>query len=178
MKSTGIAGESTYLRRKTNIWFYLVIAIVIMALYYLIIRCTIPDVQHRGLFGDTFGAISALFSGGALIGVIISLFIQREELAINREELKLNREELKKSVEAQEGSKEALEEQVRAHGRTALVTAYTYLADYNEKIAEKVDPLYHERVKYTDEAKKYRNGLIVILSEIEWLSGLHDKNKK
>jgi|GEM_PF-2132614 len=64
-----------------------------------------PDLGKRGLFGDSFGAINALFSGLALGGVIIAIMMQRTEL-------KLQREEMKASNESQQLQTKEFEEQV------------------------------------------------------------------
>jgi hypothetical protein len=56
------------------------------------------DLDGRG------SVISALFSGAALIGVVLAIFLQREELSLQRQELKETREELKRAAEAQEQS--------------------------------------------------------------------------
>jgi len=53
------------------------------------------DWTERGTFGDSFGAINALFSGLAFSGLIFTIYLQREELGLQREELKMTREELK-----------------------------------------------------------------------------------
>lgn len=55
--------------------------------------------------GDTFGAAAAFFSGGALVGIILSLYYQRLDLSLQREELKLTREEFARTAFAQEGTK-------------------------------------------------------------------------
>lgn len=53
------------------------------------------NIKDYNLIGDSFGSINALFSGAALIGVIISVNLQGRELALQREELKANNEEMK-----------------------------------------------------------------------------------
>jgi hypothetical protein len=50
--------------------------------------------QNSGTFGDTFGALNALFSGLALAGVIVTILIQRSELKHQRTELSLQRFEM------------------------------------------------------------------------------------
>jgi hypothetical protein len=47
---------------------------------------TPPDsnAQARGLFGDQFGAINALFSGLAFAGIILTILLQRRELSESR----------------------------------------------------------------------------------------------
>ena len=53
-----------------------------IAIYWLF-----PDWQTRGAVGDSFGAVSALFSGLAFAGLIYALHLQRKELIYQREEL-------------------------------------------------------------------------------------------
>ena len=56
-----------------------------------------PDWQTRGQVGDSFGSINALFSGLAFAALIVTIWMQRHELALQREELALQREEMAKS---------------------------------------------------------------------------------
>jgi hypothetical protein len=49
----------------------------------------------QGKFGDTYSAISALFSGLAFAGLTYAVLLQREELKLQREELASTREELR-----------------------------------------------------------------------------------
>lgn len=53
------------------------------------------SVAKSGVFGDSFGALTALFSGLAFAGLIITIFYQREDLGLTKEELRLTREEIK-----------------------------------------------------------------------------------
>lgn len=55
------------------------------------------DWTKSGTFGDTFGALNALFSGLALAGVIVTILIQRTELKNQRIELSLQRNEMKET---------------------------------------------------------------------------------
>lgn len=48
-----------------------------------------------GKFGDMFGAVNALFSGLAFIGIIITILMQSQELELQRQELKGTRQEFK-----------------------------------------------------------------------------------
>lgn len=56
----------------------------------------IPGSDRQGQFGDMFGAVNALFSGLAFAGLIITLILQRKELALQRDELKDNRTEMER----------------------------------------------------------------------------------
>lgn len=70
--------------------------------------------ENRGTFGDMFGATGSLFSGLALAGIIIAIYLQRQELEFSREELK-------KSVDAQSRSAAALSEQLKAQEQTTEI---------------------------------------------------------
>lgn len=48
-----------------------------------------------------YGSVNALFSGLALAGVIVAVFLQSRELKLQREELELTRRELARSAAAQ-----------------------------------------------------------------------------
>ena len=55
----------------------------------------------RAAFGDMFGAVNTLFSGLALAGVILAIYLQSQELRLQRIALELTRTELAQSSEAQ-----------------------------------------------------------------------------
>ncbi|EGA64943.1 putative phage abortive infection protein [Vibrio brasiliensis] len=52
------------------------------------------SINSSGVFGDSFGMLTSLFSGLAFAGLIITIVMQRDELALQRQELNLTREEL------------------------------------------------------------------------------------
>ena len=57
-----------------------------------------------GTFGDSYGAINALFSGMAFVGVIITIYLQKLELGEQRKEIRASRiahEDTVKSLNAQ-----------------------------------------------------------------------------
>ena len=51
---------------------------------------------QRGSIGDMFGAINALFSGLALTGIIITIYLQQKELSLQRKELQQTRDVFQK----------------------------------------------------------------------------------
>ena len=53
------------------------------------------NLTKRGLFGDSFGGVNALFSGLAFLGIIIAIILQRQELRLQRQELKNQQKEMK-----------------------------------------------------------------------------------
>jgi hypothetical protein len=103
-------------------WLLLIFLVIINVpvIYGYVIWKLFPF-EERGLFGDMFGGVNALFSGLAFGGVIIALFLQKRELELQRKELRLTRMEMEKSAEAQQLSvenikriAEALEKQKKA----------------------------------------------------------------
>lgn len=52
------------------------------------------SISSSGVFGDSFGVLTSLFSGLAFAGLIITIVMQRDELALQRQELNLTRQEL------------------------------------------------------------------------------------
>lgn len=55
---------------------------------YRIFGLSGTDIAERGQFGDAFGALNTLFTGLAFIGVVYTMFLQREELNIAQAEMK------------------------------------------------------------------------------------------
>jgi hypothetical protein len=92
----------------------LIMTLVIVALWggsYLIIDRVFPDLQSSGLFGNSFGAIQALFSALALAGVILAILLQNRELALQRSDLKSTRMEIGRQTRQFEGQKVQFESQ-------------------------------------------------------------------
>ncbi|MEL6348042.1 MAG: hypothetical protein AAFV53_33350 [Myxococcota bacterium] len=44
-------------------------------------------IEHWGSLGDSFGSLNAIFTGSSLIAVVVSLYMQRSELALQREQI-------------------------------------------------------------------------------------------
>jgi hypothetical protein len=69
------------------------IVIAAWCLFWLMVWLFVNK-EQRGVFGDMFGAVNALFSGLAFAGIIYTILLQREELEAQRHELELTRGEL------------------------------------------------------------------------------------
>ncbi|CAH1216024.1 hypothetical protein [Paenibacillus sp. JJ-223] len=69
------------------------------------------DKDFRGITGDMFGAVNALFSGFAFAGLIYTIAVQRQELSLQREAIKMQTEELKMQREETARSADQLEGQ-------------------------------------------------------------------
>ena len=52
------------------------------------------SLDDRGALGDTYGPVTALFTGFALIALIVTISLQTKELRLQKDELKQGREEL------------------------------------------------------------------------------------
>lgn len=65
--------------------------------YWIAAICYYGSVaSEAGQFGDMFGAVNALFTGLAFAGVIVTVYLQSDELRLQRKELELTRNEFKK----------------------------------------------------------------------------------
>jgi len=80
------------------------VVIFLWILTWILLSNFIDTPEERGLFGDQFGSINALFSGLAFAGIVLTIYLQKRELELQRKELELTRKELK-------GQKEQLEAQ-------------------------------------------------------------------
>lgn len=85
-------------RGDNSIFFFGLISVLIIIGFWVFTYYDLKDLskEDRGTFGDMFGGVNALFSGLALVGIIITILLQREDLKSQREELKLTREEFRK----------------------------------------------------------------------------------
>jgi hypothetical protein len=80
---------------KANRFAYLRCRVLaVFLLYGFLVRVTISASQARGLFGDMFGGLNALFSALAFAVIAYSIFQHREQLALQRQEMPLQRQEL------------------------------------------------------------------------------------
>lgn len=84
--------------KKLSFWLISVV-IFLVSIYggfLFIISWPINDfsISNAGVFGDSFGVLTSLFSGLAFAGLIITILMQREELQLQREEISLTRGEL------------------------------------------------------------------------------------
>lgn len=61
--------------------------------YWYWIESNYSGHEARGLFGDMFGALNALFTGLAFGGLIVTILLQSQELKLQRRELKETRKE-------------------------------------------------------------------------------------
>lgn len=67
--------------------------------------------DQYGTYGDSYGSLNTLFSGLAFAILIISLFMQRQELQAQRQELEAQRNEIKESNAIADKQREITEQQ-------------------------------------------------------------------
>lgn len=107
-----------------NIIFISVSIIIFMILNYFFVNKYFNSWEVRGQFGDSFGVITALFSGLAFAGLIYAIFLQRKELSLQRQELKLQREEMAKSREQLAAQVDIFKAQFKVDIAKIRVSAY------------------------------------------------------
>jgi hypothetical protein len=70
------------------------VLVAIIATPSIVRAVTRMEPKTAGEFGDMFGAVNALISGLAFLGVVVAILLQRQELGLQRKELKDTREVL------------------------------------------------------------------------------------
>lgn len=87
--------------KNTNkIFFIVMVCVVIIFIFYggTILYLSTPiselSVNKAGVFGDSFGALTALFSGLAFAGMIWTIYLQRSDLNMQQQQLSLQLEEM------------------------------------------------------------------------------------
>ena len=135
------------IKKDTNKKLYIGsgIVIIIWLISFPLIKLLIDyetDFSKIGVVGDSFGAINALFSGLAFVGLIFTIYLQKNELRLQREELRLqrnelkeNREQLRRSAESQEKTEKLIKKQLKLGNKTAKINALTTIIEsYNNDI--------------------------------------------
>jgi hypothetical protein len=122
--------------------YYLAFLIIfsIWAAYVFFMYESLGSLANKGLFGDSFGALSSLFSGLALAGLIINILQQQDEIA------KLGQEQIL--------SRNLLDEQIKVLRATARLN---YLNDVIARQRKLIDEspddggyesaMWHQRIR-------------------------------
>lgn len=85
-----------FFKNYLQLFIIISISLIICSLIYpFLVNNYFNDWTKSGTFGDTFGALNAIFSALTFSGLIITLLIQREELSNQKTELVLQRQEMK-----------------------------------------------------------------------------------
>ena len=77
---------------KSLITLFVIILFLWLLTWFILVQ-VVDEPDERGMFGDMFGSVNALFSGFALAGIIYTIWLQRKELKLQRKELRETRRE-------------------------------------------------------------------------------------
>lgn len=95
---------------------------------------------EAGTFGDSFGALTSLFTGLAFVGLIITLRQQKAQIAMQREDLKLQRVEMEAARAELSGQKEQMALQNQSLKQQMFEqTFFNLLNVFNQYIADLVE---------------------------------------
>lgn len=106
-------------------------ALLVMA-YVVALKFTGKSPTTIGEFGDVFGFPNAFFSGLALFGVVVAIFLQSKELSLQRQELADTRTVLK-------DQKEQLERQSSIMGQQAFESTFFNMLERHHRIVEAME---------------------------------------
>ena len=158
MAKQGKVSNAIYLFLRAVLVFSIVIGI-----YYLFVDFLVSDNPYLplptkfrdGVFGDSFGSLNALFSGMAFSGLVVTLFMQRKELALQRSDLEeAKRNAVNQQVESQFYNMLTLQQNIVSSfdlkkkgellysGRDCFKAWYRFLeSEYHESIEEDYERL-------------------------------------
>lgn len=101
--------------------------------------------ERFGTYGDSYGSLNTLFSGLAFSVLIISLFLQRNELQLQRKEIAAQRGEIEKSNEIAEQQRTITEQQKHLNEQQVndakVQSFYTLLFKFLDEKARKIENL-------------------------------------
>ncbi|WP_295429810.1 hypothetical protein [uncultured Thiodictyon sp.] len=82
---------------------FLIIPVPLYFSFFLFVVTKDPGwATHLGTFGDSFGALNALFTGLTFSGLVITILLQGDALAVQKEDLLESRRQFKRSADAQD----------------------------------------------------------------------------
>ncbi|MCG7492863.1 putative phage abortive infection protein [Thalassobius sp. Cn5-15] len=120
------------------IWVGLVVAAWLASSW--LVQWSVGVDGEVGTFGDSFGALTSLFTGLAFVGLIITLRQQKAQIAMQREDLKLQRGEMKAARAELSGQKEQMELQNQSLKQQMFEqTFFNLLNVFNHYIADLVE---------------------------------------
>lgn len=118
--------------------------------------------QTGGSFGDTFGAVNALFSGSALLFLVLAFVSQREELDIVRQERNDTRKLLQGQEEIAKAQKNALDMQVFEQSFNSILALSL---QERKRLAEPIESLHGFNPPILDKAADISRHYILLLSK-------------
>ncbi len=119
--------------------------------------------ESAGTKGDSFGALTSLFTGAAFVGLIATLMQQQREIRMQRQDLKLQRDEMKETRGELAGQKEQMALQNRSLKQQMFEQTFFNMLNLLNRY---IDNLVQERAKTGQEPKRGRDQLEEILSKL------------
>lgn len=148
---------------------------------FVFFRTCESTVAKWGQFGDAFGIVNALFTGFGLLGAILAIVLQGEQVKQQQKELEAQRADLAESNRLQKDSAQIQQESARLLGLQVRVMALSEMLrawDIKRQQLDAKDPARHSDFKTTsmEEHKKAvelleaeRDSLIGQIAECERL---------
>jgi hypothetical protein len=112
--------------------FIFIVGLWVLAWYFLLNNPYLVKWEERASFGEMFGVINALFAGLAFAGVIITIYLQTQELALQRQELVYTRNEIR-------GQKEQLAIQNATLQQQSFDNKFFQLLNFHHNIVNSID---------------------------------------
>jgi uncharacterized membrane protein len=109
--------------KKSHIAIFGVLVLVAIGVYYYQLWHMFGKMDERGQFGDTFGAVTSLFTALGFIGIAITIYQQSKQIQQKDEEVK--------------ASNKALARQLELMAVTAKLTALPNLIDTTAEYLER-----------------------------------------
>lgn len=72
--------------KKNWVWFLLPICIILVYGLFIMFPISEDSIEKAGQFGDSFGVINTLFSGSAFIALVITIYLQQQEMRETKKE--------------------------------------------------------------------------------------------
>lgn len=130
--------------------------VIIQVICGIFIYSAFQKWEDRGLFGDMFGVVNALFSGLAFSGIIITIFIQFLSI-------KIQHKEIKETEESQRKSELILKRQLETFEFFTRFNAQVHLMDYYDRKIKEIGN------NLDDKTKRRKDSLIREKKEVEEL---------
>lgn len=132
---------------KIKWWHFVLVAFAVLAVmctYYFLVYKFAGDMQSRGQFGDTFGAISSLFTALGFGALLLTIWQQNHERKLREVESEKHLDLLNKNAEAMTKSSEALTKQLQVMTISTKLAALPNLID---STANELQTRYNEHLK-------------------------------
>lgn len=99
-------------KRNKTLRYIFIIILLLFVIFYIWATCS-HNLKDLSKTGDAFNILNTFFTALAFIGLIVTILLQRKDLALQREELKLQREEMQRQRAEQKRQADEFEAQNR-----------------------------------------------------------------